>query len=221
MHPSVNAKLSSFLKSYEGKVGFMYLDAKGLVTVGIGHLIDPISYAKGIKFQFKGQPGSDGSGAFQAEWQMVKSRQDLKDKGAAAFAPITTLELSDAGIEALVVKAAKSIEDYIKTNASARRFYADFDHWPADAQLGFLGVAWGGIPLPQFGWHKFPEACRTQDWATAAKECKITSPIAVGRNEAHQRMFQNAAQAKANGDDIRVLNWPATLLQKVDIIGER
>jgi hypothetical protein len=217
MHPQASAKLSGFLKDYEGKVGFMYLDKKGLVTVGIGHLIDPISYASGIKFQFKGQPGSDGSGAFQAEWQMVKSRKDLIDKGAAAFDAITKLELSDAGIEALVVKAAKGIEHYIRTNPSALKFYADYDKWPADAQLGFMGVAWGGIPLPQFGWHKFPEACRKQDWATAAKECKITSPIAAGRNEAHQKMFNNAAQVLANGSDIRELHWPAVLLPTVHL----
>lgn len=217
MHASVRAKLSGFLKEYEGKVGFMYLAKNAAVTVGIGHEIDPISRAKGVKFQFKGQPGSDGSGAFEAEWALVKSRKDLINKGAAAFDAITKLELSDAGIEALVVRASNSIEDYIKTNAAARKFYADFDSWPADAQLGFMGVAWGGIPLPQFGWHKFPEACRTQDWATAAKECKITSPIAAGRNEAHQRMFNNAAKVISNKSDITILHWPAILLDEVTL----
>ena len=59
--------------------------------------------------------------------------------------------------------------------------------------MAFMGVAWGGIPIPQFGWHKFPEACRVQDWDTAAAECKITSPIGAGRNEAQKMMFLNAA----------------------------
>ena len=43
MHPSATAALPGFLKQYEGKVNFMYLDKKGLVTMGIGHLIDPIN----------------------------------------------------------------------------------------------------------------------------------------------------------------------------------
>src|SRR5262245_56319819 len=120
MHASVLAKLSSFLKPYEGKVGHMYLDVDGAVTVGIGHKIDPMSIGQSFKFQFKGQPGSDASAAYAGEWQKVKSRQDLKDKGSGAFASITTIELSDAGIEALVISSAKGIENYIKTNASAK-----------------------------------------------------------------------------------------------------
>ena len=222
MHQSVRNRLSSFLKDYEGKVGYMYLDVKGLVTVGVGHLIDPVNRATSLKFGYKGSPGSSASaGEVAAEWQLVKSRKDLAPQGSAAFAPITKLELSDAGIEQMVLQAAGAIEDYIKSNASARAYYADWDRWPADAQLGFLGVAWGGIPLPQFGWHRFPEACKAQDWASAAKECRISSPIAAGRNEAHKRMFENAAQAKANGDDVSILNWPAILIARVDIVGER
>jgi hypothetical protein len=93
----------------------------------------------------------------------VKSRRDLIPKGGAAFGAITRLELSDNGIKTMVTSSANAIENYIKTNASASKFYSNFDKWPADAQLAFMGVAWGGIPIPQFGWHKFPEACRVED----------------------------------------------------------
>jgi hypothetical protein len=207
MHQSAMAALSGFLKLYEGKVNFMYLDVKGLVTVGIGHLIDPLPMA--LKLEF-GQPGGGAASAGQitAEWQTVKSRTDLISQGGAAFGAITKLRLTDKGIAVMVKDSAAAIEKYITTNPSAQKFYANFDRWPADAQLGFMGVAWGGIPIPQFGWHKFPEACKVEDWDTAAKECKISSPIAAGRNEAHQLMFTNAAAVKSNGDDITQLSWP-------------
>jgi hypothetical protein len=112
----------------------------------------------------------------------------------------------------MIDQHAADIESYIKTNSTASDFYGNFDKWPADAQLGFIGVSWGGIPLPQFGWHKFPLACKQEDWQTAANECAIRSPLAAGRNEAHKLMFWNAALVKGNGSDITTLNWPAELI---------
>lgn len=208
MHQSVITALPDFLRQYEGKVNFMYLDVKGLVTIGIGNLIDPVSQALKLEFGTKGGGGPVGTSEVMTEWQNVKSRTDLMNKGSAAFNAITRLQLTDRGISTMVNEAAKSIESYIKTNASASKFYSNWDNWPADAQLGFLGVAWGGIPLPQFGWHKFPEACGNEDWDTASKECTITSAIAAGRNEAHRLMFLNAAAVKSNGDPISQLCWP-------------
>jgi len=208
MHQSVINALPDFLKQYEGKVNFMYLDVKGLVTIGIGNLIDPLNMALKYEFSPKGGSGVASSGEVTSEWQTVKARKDLINGGSPAFNSITRLQLSDRGITDMVNDSAKAIENYIKTNASARTFYADFDNWPADAQLGFMGVAWGGIPLPQFGWHEFPKACQNADWDKAAAECKINSPLAMGRNDAHKLMFMNAAAVKSNGDPISVLCWP-------------
>jgi GH24 family phage-related lysozyme (muramidase) len=208
MHQSVIDKLPDFLRQYEGKVNFMYLDVKGLVTIGIGNLIDPVDQALKLEFGTKGGGSPVGSGEVIAEWNTVKARKDLVNQGSPAFNAITRLQLTDRGITTMVNSAAQAIETYITTNASAQKFYANFKNWPADAQLGFLGVAWGGIPLPQFGWHKFPVACQNEDWDTAAKECTITSAIAAGRNEAHKLMFSNAAAVKSNGDPITMLCWP-------------
>lgn len=208
MHQSVKNALHDFLKKYEGKVNFMYLDVKGLVTIGVGHLIDPVNQASKLEFRTKGGTGPVSAGEVTAEWNTVKARKDLIPKGGEAFGAITRLELSDNGIKAMVISHANGIETYIKTNPAAKKFYSNFDNWPADAQLAFMGVAWGGIPIPQFGWHKFPEACRLEDWDSAAVECKISSPIASGRNEAHRTMFLNAAAVKSNGDSITELSWP-------------
>ncbi len=208
MHPSVIKALPDFLKQYEGKVNFMYLDVKGLVTVGVGHLIDPVNMALKLEFGPKGGGGAASTGEISAEWQKVKASTNLINQGSAAFDAITKLSLTDNGIAAMVRDDAAAIENYIKSNGTARKYYGDFDKWPADAQLAFMGVAWGGMPIPQFGWHKFPEACKVADWNKAADECKITSPIAAGRNEAHRLMFINAAAVKANGDNITELSWP-------------
>jgi GH24 family phage-related lysozyme (muramidase) len=208
MHQSVKNALPDFLAQYEGKVNFMYLDVKGLVTIGIGNLIDPVGQA--LKYEYSTKGGSTvGSADVISEWNTVKARRDLIQKGAPAFDGITRLQLSNNGVSKMVKDHAGAIENYITTNGTAKQFYGNWDNWPADAQLGFMGVAWGGIPLPQFGWHKFPKACQDADWDTAAIESKITSAIASGRNEAHKLMFMNAAAVAANGDDITELSWPA------------
>src|SRR4030095_11530526 len=141
MHQSVKNALHDFLKAYEGKVNYMYLDVKGLVTVGIGHLIDPVNMAHKYEFRTKGGGGPVSIGEITTEWQTVKSRTDLIPKGAGAFGPITRLELSDNGIKTMVTSSANAIETYIKTNGSAQKFYSNFAKWPADAQLAFMGVA--------------------------------------------------------------------------------
>ena len=220
MHPSVAAALPGFLKQYEGKVNYMYLDKKGLVTIGIGNLIDPVNQALKLEFGPKGGGGTVSGAEVIAEFQTVKGRKDLIDKPTAEFDKITSLQLTDAGIATMVASHANAIEGYIKTNASAKLFYADFDAWPAEAQLGFFGVAWGGIPLPQFGWNLFPPACRDQDWDKAAAQCKISSPIAAGRNEAHRLMFLNAAAIKTNGDDITKVWWPIRIGRTVKPTGD-
>ncbi len=207
MHPSVAMALPGFLKQFEGKVNFMYLDKRGLVTIGVGHLIDPVGQALKLEFQYKGG-GVASQGDIITDWNTVKASKELINKGGKAFDKVTQLMLTDAGISQMIDQHAAAIESYIKTNASARVYFSNFDRWPADAQLGFIGLAWGIIPIPQFGWHAFPKACQAEDWLTAAKECKISSPLAAGRNEAHQLMFMNAAAVKANGENITELAWP-------------
>ena len=42
MRPSVFAAFPGFITRFEGRLPFMYLDTKGLVTTGVGNLIDPL-----------------------------------------------------------------------------------------------------------------------------------------------------------------------------------
>lgn len=53
MHASARSAWQGFITKHEGNIGHMYLDTKGLVTIGIGNLIDPLSLATPLPFQFK------------------------------------------------------------------------------------------------------------------------------------------------------------------------
>ena len=50
VHPSVLADWGAWTAQFEGRVAWPYLDVKGLVTVGLGCLIDPVSAALPLPF---------------------------------------------------------------------------------------------------------------------------------------------------------------------------
>ncbi len=146
MKPSVASAFRDFSTKFEGYLPYMYLDIKGLVTTGMGNLIDPIGAALELPWK---RP--DGSLATQSEiraaWNLVKSRTDLAPKYGTAFAGLTTLRLDKAGIEQLIARKLRENEAYL------RHRFSDYEHWPADAQLGLHSMAWAmgpGFHFPDF-----------------------------------------------------------------------
>ncbi len=159
----------------EGVVTFMYLDVKGLVTTGMGNLIDTPDEALSLAWL-----RSDGTLATRrevaAEWSFVKSLATQMHPtlgapwpkvGGGRFASVTRLRLSDAGVDALVDRTLARM-----TGQMAARF-PDFEDWPTDAQLGVMSMCWaGGAGV----FAKFPKFCRhinALDFAAAAKECRL------------------------------------------------
>ena len=65
----VRAGWPAFTSPLEGRIAWMYLDVLGLVTIGLGCLIDPIGGAMGLPFVLpSGEPASkaDIEGAWRA-----------------------------------------------------------------------------------------------------------------------------------------------------------
>jgi hypothetical protein len=195
MHASAQATWQTFITEHEGNIAHMYLDTKGLVTIGIGNLIDPISLALTLPFQFKvnnragiagGKPATVKE--IEAEWLSLKNnpnRQVLIRSGAPASARVTDLELSSASRQRLFDRVTNAHEAQLTT------CFADFSNWPGDAQLGVMAMAWrlGKYFPPKFP--KFTAACQARDFDAAANECNISS--CAERNQASVRFFTNAA----------------------------
>ncbi len=217
MYPSVRQAFPSFTKQFEGDIRFMYLDVKGLVTTGKGNLIDPMDGALGITWQHKktGIPATRDE--VIAEWKLVKSRQDLKNtfclrKGS--FVDITTLEISQATLDELVSATLTSFEKTLK------KYFPDFDKWPADAELGVLSMAWALGPGFPAAWPKFKAACLADDWEAAADNCRISetgNPGVHPRNLADKQLFTNAACVEDSSDGAGyksdVLYYPTMLFK--------
>jgi GH24 family phage-related lysozyme (muramidase) len=200
MQPSVRAAFVNYISPFEGKTNFMYTDSKGLVTTGIGNLIDPVSVA--LTVPWKNPDGSlADSETVQAEWQLVKN----SFPGVQSFADesITKLRISEQDIQNLVESRLKDDEFYLMGQLN----YPGYTDWPADAQLGLLDMAWNmgaGFNFP-----KFKAAANAQDFATAAVESHCSNCDAK-RNAAHGLQFNNAAQVVSQGLDRSVLYYPST-----------
>lgn len=217
MYQSVRDAFYDFNVPLEGVINWMYLDIKGFVTIGVGNLIDPVDRALELPFEYEDQPGSM---AFQEEisdaWQTVKSNISLKSKGATAFKSLTNLRLNDAAIRSLVDAKLTANETFLQGA------FPEFDHFPADAQLGLLSMAWAMGAGFASKFPKFRSACLSQDWDTAAAECQISevgNPGVKPRNQADETLFSNAARVVELGDTSGyypdTLYYPTIILREV------
>lgn len=210
MHTSVKNYFIKLNEPIEGRVPYMYLDIKGLVTIGIGNIIDVengsldkiLDEVKKLPFVFKkGEPKADqkaNATEIEAEWNAVKKHQEWVKGKLANFEVFTKLRLDNTYINALAMTKLRKMERELLSCPS----YKDFQHWPADAQLGLLSMAWAlGMPKLKTGWPDFRAACEKQDFTTAASECHILTvdnPGVIPRNTHNKRLFNNAAAVLAH-----------------------
>jgi len=199
MFPVIQSQFWDFSAKFEGRIAYMYLDILGLVTVGVGNLIDPVGAAQALPFRFKNNPGIAATpDQIAQEWQTLKSNSSLATKGYTACEPITQLELSNDAIDSLILARLTQNESFLKR----QEWFLAFDTWAADAQLGLLSMAWAMGPHGPGGFPNFRAACQKLDFNTAAAECKMSeagNPGLIPRNKANFTLFSNAAIVLAGG----------------------
>jgi hypothetical protein len=189
-----------FITADEGNISFMYLDTEQLVTVGIGNLIDPVSRALALPFQFKSpnrlrQPAGARASRSQieAEWSYIKNhpnRVEMARRGASLCANETNLELGAAEVTRIFNQTTNAFESSIKG------YFADYNRWPANAQLAVMAMGWGLGPDFPPNFPRFTAACNARDFALAAAEANI-STWNLQRNDRSRRLLSNAAIVNA------------------------
>jgi murein L,D-transpeptidase YcbB/YkuD len=197
MWDSVSQAFGDFSRPLEGEVPWTYQDPKGLVTIGIGNLIDPVALALavpsyGAEYYDKAAPDDAVTDAqIRADWERVKNDPSLKGNWRAAE-PVTQLRLRSEDINTLVARKAAEFETYMVSHVAA---FANFPNWPADAQLGLLSMAWAmGPAFADAGrWPNFRAACANEDWFGAAANCHMVNDWLVKRNAVNRGLFRNAA----------------------------
>ena len=202
MKQSVRDAFVDFTAALEGVVPWMYLDVKGLVTVAIGNLIDPVAAALSLPFVRKGTTTRATKGEILDEWTYVKNHPTAAKQGHRVLQTETKLRLTPDGVETVVFNRLE-LNDKI-LNA---RFPA-FESWPADAQLATHSMAWACGP--NFNFPRLAAMLNALDFADASRECKMATegnPGIVPRNAANRTLYLNAARVIAEGGTGDELLW--------------
>lgn len=187
--------------NFEGCVDYMYPDIKGLVTTGMGNLIDPLPLALELPWHRR-----DGSSCMmeevEAEWRVMHGNDHLAKAGAKAAFAQSTLCLSDEALTGLIGKRLFDDAEILQKNAA----FSDFADWPADAQCGLLSMAWAMGPGFGPAWPHFSTACSARNWGLAAEQCVMDAthnPGLVPRNQFNQACFR-AAQHPSDPDRLTI-----------------
>ncbi|WP_030186294.1 hypothetical protein [Streptomyces sp. NRRL S-813] len=154
MQPSVRDTFIQFNEPLEGRVHFMYLDVKGLVSTGVGNLLDaddpdhvgtnpsPLPEIFTLNWIDKNTHEAADDATILGEYRTVKSSGTAHATLAQKEA-ITHLRTDDASIDTLCMKKISDFE----TKLRSRPPFATLDDWPADGQLGLFSMAWAWASL--------------------------------------------------------------------------
>lgn len=222
MHDSVRAAFLPFSEPLEARVHFMYLDVKGLVSTGVGNLLDaddaahfgthpaPLPDIFTLDWFDKDSRAPAGREEIEAEYGSVKF-SGTSQAPLAQKEQFTRLRISDEAINTLVTAKLESFESTLRERAP----FANFDDVPADGQLGLLSMAWAMGPL--FHFPKFQDAAARGDWDTMARECRMTEAGNAGvipRNVRNALLFTLAGWAAAPppGDFSQLIYDPTVAL---------
>lgn len=222
MKPAAQEGFIALTTNLEGYTPFMYLDIKGYVTTGIGNLIENLStHTPGgaySPFKMKWRRKSDNEYAtheeIQAEWDQIKARQEHKLKGGFFYKQFATLYLDDEAIAEIVDNVAKQFEGTLRSR------FANWDSFPADAQVATMLVAWAygpGFGSGQ-GLGVLVHALNNSAFATAASVFP-KSALTVDRNAAVKLLYQNADVVVVNRLDTDLLYYPKDLVRGDDPTG--
>ena len=200
MHTAVKDIWIEFNEPLEGLVTSLYADVKGLVTTGMGNLVDPIALALVLPWELPGGIQASRDSVVLA-WQAVKSDPLCASRGwkYAAQLPLNNIRLSRSSVTALIV--SKLAEHDMRM----RMRFANWEERPADAQLAIHSMAWAMGPMFFKRFPKFTAMFTRGDYASAANECAISPPhgTIVIRNERNRQLLLNAASST----DPSVLVW--------------
>lgn len=206
MRDSVRFAFVDFTAAFEGVVPYLYQDVKGLVTIGIGNLVDPIQYAMPLPFVRRVDGLPAGRDEIAAEWLRVKGDASLARLGHRAAERVTTLRLTDEVVASLVARKLEQNDAHLKGR------FPYMEEWPACAQLAVHSMAWACGPA--FRFPMLEMALRAEEWEMAAKECHMNeagNPGLAPRNVANKLLFRNAARVRDYKLDPDLLEWTHVL----------
>lgn len=193
IYPSVREVFVAITEPLEGSIPHLYLDIRGLPTIGLGYLVRTLPEALRLPLRrATGAPASEQE--IREEWQRLRAAPELAHLGHRAAARVCRLHLTGEAIERLALERLDAMADDI-----ARRLPA-LSSMPASAQLAICSMAWAiGTAFVSRGWPRWRAAIDASDYTVAAVECTIRTsdnPGVKPRNALNRRLFLAAARVE-------------------------
>jgi len=136
--PLDKAVFLQHLKAVEGFATHMYKDTTNNVTVGIGLLLRFASDAKKLPFVIKGTNTPAHSVHIENAFNIVRNSSMSGAAGAAAFEPLTNIEIS---LAEATIRALNAMDDFLQQLTSSK-FFPEFGTYPTTVQMGILDLAY-------------------------------------------------------------------------------
>jgi GH24 family phage-related lysozyme (muramidase) len=188
------------LKVGEGDKDHMYLDRKGLVTTGIGHMLKTADAAAALPWHHKktGLPATPAEvkKAFEklrASW--TESAQDHAD-GKNKFAARHYEAMSDLRLPHGFARQDALDRLQHEFLPSLRKVFPGFDSYPLPAQKAIVDMAYSlGVEKLKNTYPHFVAHCRAGNFADAASE-SVRKGGDPDRNAATAKLLEDAEQLK-------------------------
>ncbi len=175
--------LKDNIKKYEGKVRHMYLDPKGVVLVGVGHVLAHCEDAQCLPFQHD-------NGDLANEDEIAKEYEGLKKHEvnhiASYYRQFTQLNLPDHAIDRLM---DEHIESFYR---ELHIIYDDFESFPSGIKLALFDLIFNlGKTELRKDWPVLNACIATGDWSRAAQHCRRHN-VSDARNSYVKSLFVSA-----------------------------
>ncbi len=153
---------------YEDLFTHMYLDTEGLVTVGLGHRIPDVQEAMDMTFYKRGTTNKVAKSVIMKAYNAVLNSGLLNTK-AEKFKDLPGNDI-DLDLTEIEKRFDKDVTQFLKL-LKAEKYFADFETYPAGAQLGMLDIAYTmGVDRFHTIFDVFHAAVDFRNWIAAANQ---------------------------------------------------
>lgn len=156
------------LERWEGKFSHMYLDKKGLVTVGIGKMLPDATAAQRLRFMRRTNGVAATAVEIATDFQEVQKQ--VKNQYAHRYKKYTQLDLPEDAIYELLKTEVNGFE------ANLKHHFKGYNAYPVSAKRALLDMIYNLGLNKLLKYKKLKKAVESQDWEEAANECHRIGP---------------------------------------------
>jgi GH24 family phage-related lysozyme (muramidase) len=168
---ALKVTLKNKLENYEGRVENMYLDTRGNVTVGVGHLLSTADDAKQLAFKVAKTQLAATEKQIIDEFNTIKALPYGKKYIASWYKRSATLQLPDSAMDEITNQHISSFEGELKRIYGATEFSA----YPKNVKLALFDMIFNlGMTSLKNTFLNFNKHIKANDYAKAAMECSRT-----------------------------------------------